>query len=104
MADPVRHTVTVKLDVPLNSMAAPGMYTEVMVPDVSMPSMSFPAVPRSAIVRRGSLPAVYVLNNTGERELRVVRLGQPLTDNRVSVLAGLSGGERVIENPGNGER
>lgn len=101
MADPIRHTVTVKLDIPLDSRAAPGMYAEVMIPDVSMPSMNLPAVPVSAIVHRGSLPAVYVLNPLGRRELRVVRLGQPLGDERVSVLAGLSGGERVINNPVN---
>ena len=99
MADPVRHTVKVKLDIPLNSRAAPGMYAEVMVPDFSVPAMNLPAVPHDAIVRRGSLPAVYVLSPLGKRELRVVRLGQPLVDGRVTVLAGLSGGERVVSNP-----
>lgn len=99
MADPVRHTVKVKLDLPLDSRAAPGMYAEVMIPDVSIPVMSLPAVPRAAIIRRGSLPAVYVLSPLGKRELRVVRLGQPLADDRITVLAGLSGGERVVSNP-----
>ena len=99
MADPIRHTVKVKLDIPLDSRAAPGMYAEVMIPDVSVPSMNLPAVPRAAIVRRGSLPAVYVLTPLGKRELRVVRLGQPVGDDRVTVLAGLSGGERVVNNP-----
>ncbi len=99
MADPIRHTVTVKLDIPLDSRAAPGMYTEVYIPDVSMPTMSLPAVPRSAVVHRGSLPAVYVLNPLGKRELRVVRLGQELPGDRITVLAGLMGGERVINNP-----
>jgi multidrug efflux pump subunit AcrA (membrane-fusion protein) len=99
MADPNRHTVTVKLDIPLDSRAAPGMYAEVMIPDVSIPTMSLPVVSREAIVHRGSLPAVYVQNPLGKRELRVVRLGQPMADGRVTVLAGLSGGERVITNP-----
>lgn len=99
MADPVRHTVTVKMTLPTDSRAAPGMYAEVKIPDVSMPSMMLPAVSRDAIVRRGSLPAVYVLNPLGKRELRVVRLGQELAENRVSVLAGLNGGERVVNNP-----
>ena len=99
MADPTRHTVTVKLDIPLDSRAAPGMYAEVMIPDVSVPSMSLPVVPLAAIVQRGSLPAVYVLTPLGKRELRVLRLGQPISEDRVTVLAGLSGGERVINNP-----
>jgi multidrug efflux pump subunit AcrA (membrane-fusion protein) len=99
MADPIRHTVTVKLDIPLDSRAAPGMYAEVMIPDVSTPAMNLPVVSRAAIVRRGSLPAVYVLSPLGKRELRVVRLGRPMADDRVAVLAGLSGGERVVNNP-----
>jgi multidrug efflux pump subunit AcrA (membrane-fusion protein) len=99
MADPIRHTVTVKLDISLDSRAAPGMYAEVMIPDVSTPAMNLPVVSRAAIVRRGSLPAVYVLSPLGKRELRVVRLGRPMPDDRVAVLAGLSGGERVVNNP-----
>lgn len=99
MADPVRHTVRVKLDIPLNSSAAPGMYAEVYVPDVSVPTRNMPVVPNSAIVRRGSLPAVYVQNPLGKRELHVVRLGHQLSGDRVAVLAGLHGGERVINHP-----
>jgi multidrug efflux pump subunit AcrA (membrane-fusion protein) len=99
MADPVRHTVTVKLDLPLNAPAAPGMYAEVMVPDITAPVSNLPAVPRSAIIQRGSLPAVYVLNGAGQRELRVIRLGRTVGDNRVGVLSGLRGGEQVIDSP-----
>lgn len=99
MADPVRHTVIIKLDLPLNAPAAPGMYAEVMMPDITAPTTKLPAVPQSAIVRRGSLPAVYVLNDKGQTELRVIRLGQTLGDNRVFVLAGLQGGEKVVDTP-----
>lgn len=99
MADPIRHTVTVKFDIPLNSRAAPGMYAEVMIPDFSVPVISLPVVPQDAIIPRGSLPAVIVLSPLGKRELRVVRLGQPMGDGRIAVLAGLSGGERVVNNP-----
>jgi len=99
MADPVRHTVTVKLDLPLNAPAAPGMYAEVRMPDITAPEQALPVIPQSAIIQRGSLPAVYVLNQAGERELRVVRLGQTIGDGRISVLSGLFGGEQVVENP-----
>lgn len=102
MADPVRHTVTVKLDLPLDAPAAPGMYAEVKIPDINMPNMSLPAIPRSAIVQRGSLPTVCVRNGEGGRELRVIRTGQPLDGERVSVLAGLSGGESVYLHPNPG--
>jgi multidrug efflux pump subunit AcrA (membrane-fusion protein) len=98
MADAVRHTVTVKLDLPLNAPAAPGMYAEVMMPDITAPITDLPVVPRSAIVQRGSLPAVYVLNQEGKRELRLIRVGQSVGEGRVGVLSGLNGGERVINN------
>lgn len=99
MADPVRHTVKVKFDIPLDLHAQPGTYAEVNVPDVSAPVKRVPVVPNSAIVYRGSLPAVYVQSTLGKRELRVLRLGQPMSDDRIAILAGLNGGERVINNP-----
>lgn len=99
MADPIRHTVTVKLDLPLNAPAAPGMYAEVRVKDFSMPAQVIPVIPESAIVQRGSLPAVEVLNMQGKKELRAIRKGQKLPDGRVMVLSGLRGGERLIKNP-----
>jgi len=99
MADPMRHTVTVKLDLPLNAPAAPGMYAEVRVKDYSTPPQTIPVVPESAIIQRGSLPAVYVINSQGHKEMRAIRKGQKLPDGRVMVLSGLRGGERLINNP-----
>jgi len=99
MADPMRHTVTVKLDLPLNAPAAPGMYAEVRVNDYSTPAQVIPVVPESAIVQRGSLPAVYVINSQGRKEMRAIRKGQTLSDGRVMILSGLRGGERLISNP-----
>jgi len=99
MADPLRHTVTVKLDLPLNAPAAPGMYAEVRVNDFSTPAQMIPVVPESAIIQRGSLPAVYVLNGSGRKEMRAIRKGQKLSDGRIMILSGLRGGERLINNP-----
>lgn len=98
MADPVRHTVTVKLDLPLDAPAAPGMYAEVILPDPHSPISHIPAVPKAAIVQRGSLPTVCVRTAEGGREMRVIRTGKPLGDERVAVLAGLNGGEQVYVN------
>ncbi len=99
MADPVRHTVKVKLDIPLNSRAAPGMYAEVHIPDSSAQVRNLPAVPTAAIFPTGSLPAVKVVSPLGKHELRVVRLGSHISGDRVTVLAGLNGGERILINP-----
>lgn len=99
MADPQRHTVKVKFDLAPGSPAAPGMYAEVMVPDPSAPARDMVVIPRSAVIRRGSLPMVQVATATDEKELRLVRLGQSLDRNYVSVLSGLKPGEHVYATP-----
>ncbi len=98
VADPVRHTVKVKFDLPNDSVGGPGMYVEVTIPDNSVPTRSQAAVPPEALVWRGSLPSVFVLENDVP-SLRLVRVGYPLPDGRIAVMSGLSGGEQVILNP-----
>lgn len=99
MANTVQHTVTVKFDLPLDVPAAPGMYAEVMIPDVNAPIRSLPMIPKSAILWRGSLPAVYVLNQQGQPELRLIRLGESVDANHVTVLSGIQPGERLHAEP-----
>jgi multidrug efflux pump subunit AcrA (membrane-fusion protein) len=98
VADPKRHTVRVKFDLPFDTPGGPGMYAEVTVPDNSMPARSEQSVPAEALIWRGSLPSVFVIEN-GKPSLRIVRVGYPTADGRVSVVSGLSGGEEVILNP-----
>jgi multidrug efflux pump subunit AcrA (membrane-fusion protein) len=99
MANTVQHTVTVKFDLPLDVPAAPGMYAEVMIPDVNAPIRSLPMIPKSAILWRGSLPAVYVLNQQGQPELRLIRLGESVDANHVTVLSGIQPGDRLHAEP-----
>lgn len=99
MADTSSHTVTVKFDLPTTAPAAPGMYAEVMVIDTNMTAASVPVVPEAALVRRGSLPAVFVVKDDGSTELRLVRLGERVEEGSIAVLSGLSSGERVVVNP-----
>ena len=81
MADPQRHTVKIKFDLP-QGVSEPGMYTKVLVPDLSTPSK------------------VYVLNEQGNPQLRLIRVGEQLDGGMVTVLSGLRAGERVLANPG----
>lgn len=99
MADAQRHTVTVKLDLPQEAPGGPGMYAEVMVPDITTPIQNLPMVPKSAVVWRGSLPAVYVADSSGQPELRMIRLGSFVDDQTVGVLSGLQVGERIYATP-----
>ena len=98
VADAKRHTVRVKFDLPYDTPGGPGMYVEVTVPDASIPTRSGQAIPNEALVWRGSLPSVFVLED-GKPSLRLVRVGYPLPDGKISVVSGLTGGEQVILNP-----
>lgn len=99
MADPQRHTVKVKFDLP-QGVSEPGMYTKVLVPDLSTPSKANPVIPASAVRYNGSLPGVYVLDEQGSPQLRLIRVGEQLDAGMLTVLSGLRAGERVLANPG----
>lgn len=98
MADAQRHTVKVKFDLP-QGVSAPGMYSKVMVPDFTAPTRNYPVIPVSAIRYNGSLPGVYVQGENGRPELRLIRVGEKLDGGYISVLSGLSEGERILRDP-----
>ena len=98
-ADEVRHTVTVKFDLPEGVPGGPGMYAEVMLPDSSAPTTVVPVIPDSAVLWRGALPAVYVLDENNQPQLRLIRLGEYVAGQQVSVLSGLTVGERIFAQP-----
>ncbi len=56
-------------------------------------------VPAQAVLRRGEVTAVYVVDGQGAAHLRQVRLGEPLAGGFHEVLAGLSPGEKVALDP-----
>ena len=64
-------------------------------------------IPRSAVVERGQLQGIYVLDQDKVARLRYITLGK-LSGDEVEVLAGLEGGERLLDKPGavdlNGKR
>ncbi len=97
IADPDRHTVTVKFDLPVNTLTGAGQYAQVEIQDVNSPAKYLPVIPTAALVWRGSLPGVYVLNNN-RRELRLLRLGNTY-GSEVTVLSGLKAGETIELNP-----
>lgn len=95
-ADQERHTVTVKFDLPQGVPTSPGAYAEVLLPDVSSPAKALPVIPKSAISRRGSLPSVQVLDENDVPQLRLIRTGDELDEDRITVLSGLKPGERLL--------
>lgn len=96
MADRIRHTVRVKLDLPAGVPATPGMYAEVLVPGAQDRVVKrYPVVPESALTYRGGLPMLFVIADGGEPRLRLVRIGDK-TQSGVAVTSGLKEGERVL--------
>jgi hypothetical protein len=51
------------------------------------------------VVYRSEVTAVYVLNSDGRIHFRHIRAGHPVTEDALSVIAGLSTGEQVILDP-----
>ncbi len=99
-ADSIKHTVTVKLDLPIGINAVPGMYAEVLIP-VQNSQMEYTLlIPKSSIVHVGSLPGVLVVNErTNRSQLNVIRLGKAYDSRFVTVLSGLDPGSKIIDNP-----
>jgi multidrug efflux pump subunit AcrA (membrane-fusion protein) len=101
MADPDRHTVTVKFDLPQGAPGGAGMYADVIINDINAQVHNLPVIPKNALIWRGSLPGVYVLNKDNQRELRLVRTGDEVGLDGIAILSGIKPGERIIVgNPG----
>jgi multidrug efflux pump subunit AcrA (membrane-fusion protein) len=56
-------------------------------------------IPKSAIISRGQLQGIYVLDAYGTAGLRYITLGKTV-DRQVEVLAGLQEGEKLVADPG----
>ena len=98
MADATRHTVRVKFDLKPGTPAKAGMYADVLIPQAGSPEPlgeALPVIPVAAVVWRGGLPMVYVMDAQGQPRLNLLRLGEQVGD-EVAVLTGLQGGERVL--------
>ncbi len=99
--DAASHTQELRIDlVAPPSGVVPGMFARVWLPmnPASTTNAGKLSVPRSAIVQRAELSAVYVLDPKGRPLLRLVRLGAQRGE-MVEVLSGLVVGERVALEP-----
>jgi len=103
VADPSRHTVIVKFDLPVGVKASPGMYAEVYLPDRASSGNTVLTVPKTALIEGRSLPTVLVANESKQTSsLRLIRLGSVQGNGSVEVVSGLKAGERIINNPPTG--
>lgn len=99
VADQQKHTVTVKFDLPEGTPGGPGLYAEVTIHDTSASRQPVPVIPKDAVIYRGSLPSVFILDEENTARMRMVRLGAEYDATRVTVLSGIKAGDRIISSP-----
>jgi RND family efflux transporter MFP subunit len=98
--DAASHTLALRLDLPPNTNAAPGMFARAWLsgPATGGAREARLFVPSQAVLRRSELAAVYVIGGDGKPMLRQVRPGRS-EGNQVEILSGVAAGERVALDP-----
>jgi RND family efflux transporter MFP subunit len=96
LADSRTHSTRVRLDLPATQGVLPGQFARAHFVTGAMRVL---AVPASALLKRGEVTAVYVVDRDGRAQLRQVRPGEPVAGGMVEILAGLTSGERIARNP-----
>ncbi|MBU2841826.1 efflux RND transporter periplasmic adaptor subunit [Acidithiobacillus thiooxidans] len=97
-ANPQTHTVAVKVSLPRNAAIRVGAYATISLPSYGRSAQNEPAIPQSALIPGTSLPSVLV-DHHGVTEMHVLRLGGPLPDGQIQVLAGLRVGQIIVNDP-----
>lgn len=98
-SDPLRHTTRVELALPDASHAAPGNYAEVWIPASQTSMTKRLLIPSSAVIKRGGIPSIFVVNRDNRVELRLARLGELLPSGDRVILYGVKENERVVDKP-----
>lgn len=98
-ADPASRSFLVKIEVPSEPALRSGLFGR---SQFTRGVRSALIIPRTAVVERGQLQGVYVLDQNQIAGLRYITLGKP-SAGQVEVLAGLQAGEMLIANPGSGD-
>ncbi|HKV24732.1 MAG TPA: efflux RND transporter periplasmic adaptor subunit [Candidatus Acidoferrum sp.] len=96
-ADPASRTFLVKIDLPANKGVRSGLFGRARF---SRGERFAILIPESAVVTRGQLQGIYVLDESGVAGLRYVTLGRS-SGKQIEVFSGLQEGEKVIAIPGN---
>ncbi|MBL8208163.1 MAG: efflux RND transporter periplasmic adaptor subunit [Blastocatellia bacterium] len=91
-ADPASRSYTVKIDIPGKSLLRSGLFGKARFVSGEREIL---VVPSKAILQRGQLNYVYVVDASGIARMRLITLGKQSGD-RVEVLSGLSNSERIV--------
>jgi RND family efflux transporter MFP subunit len=96
-ADPATNTFRVRVELPPRTEGLfPGMFVKVAFAVGERERLLIPA---AAVVHRGEMVGVYVVDEADRVSLRQVRVGRLQDGDLIEVLAGLDAGERVALDP-----
>jgi RND family efflux transporter MFP subunit len=95
-ADPASRTFLVKIELPTDARLRSGLFGRAQFSRGERQAL---LIPRSAVVERGQLQGIYVLDQNKVASLRYITLGKP-SGAQVEVLAGLQDGEQLVAKPG----
>jgi len=98
-ADPASHSFLVKVELPSDPALRSGLFGRAQFTRGERTAL---LIPRTAVVERGQLQGIYVLDQNRIVGLRYITLGNPLAQ-QVEVLTGLQAGEMLIVDPGRRE-
>jgi membrane fusion protein, multidrug efflux system len=98
-ADAATRSFVVKVELPVDRALRSGLFGRARF---ARGERSALLIPRSAVVERGQLQGIYVLDLNRIAGLRYITLGKP-SAGQVEVLAGLQAGETLIVDPGSRE-
>lgn len=103
-ADPASRAFLVKIDLPADPRLRSGLFGRAEFYRGKQQTL---LIPRSAVVERGQLQSVFVLDQNNVASLRYITLGKS-SGPEIEVLSGLQSGDRLVANPGerdlNGKR
>ena len=98
-ADASSRSFLVKIDLPRDPSIRSGLFGHALFPSGTREGFY---LSQTAVVRRGSMQAVYSIGSDQVASLRYVTLGQ-MSEGRLEVLSGIENGDRIIANPGDRE-
>jgi RND family efflux transporter MFP subunit len=99
VADPASRSFLVKVELPSDPALRSGLFGRAQFTRGERTAL---LIPRTAIVERGQMQGIYVLDQNRIAGLRYITLGQRSAQ-QVEVLAGLQTGEMLIADPGGRE-
>lgn len=91
--DPTTRTFAIEAELKGTALKS-GLYGKVLIPDGTREAI---IVSQSAIVQKGQLTGVYVVDDKDVASYRLIKLGKTL-DKGTEVLSGLKNGDRIIVN------